>query len=335
VLYAVIFYAELKSVAQILKDRTMKKYLATMHDILDNGDLVYNERTRSFIHKLFGTQTRFLMDEGFPIVTTRQVPWKMPIAEMLWFIRGSTDVRVLEALGGGKIWDLWSSEHSIGPMYGHVLRSIDVVDGQGSNQMVDQLTDAIELLKKDPTSRRNIMTTLDVGKLPRPNLSPQGNVASGQGALMPCHGIVIQLDSSPFTLSEVRRVQEARHFNPNVPGHCKIVPHLASKLRLQVYVRSNDWPVGAVWNIPQYAALLMMIAKETNHHPYELVYTTGDTHIYGNQMPGVREQLDRVPFAAPWLELDPQAPSLFEATLDHFKMHNYKHHPKITMPVTV
>lgn len=313
----------------------MQKFLNIMHQILHNGDVVFNERTQKTTYKVFGTQTRFNLNLGHPIPTTRFVPWEKPIAEMLWFTRGSTDVDVLAALGGGRIWDQWADEGSIGPMYGHVLRSIDVVTGQGENIMVDQLSDVLKMLKTDPTSRRILMTTLDIGKLPRPNLTPKSNVACGQGALMPCHGIVIQLDSSPFTSAEYDRMNRSRRINTRIPEHLKEIPHHANKLRLQVYVRSNDWPVGACWNISQYAALLMMIAREVDHHPYELVYTTGDTHIYGDQIEGAKKQLTRTPFGSPWLEILPDAPGLFDLKLEHFKMHNLEQHDKIVFPVAV
>ncbi len=145
----------------------MKQYLDLLQHILDHGD-EKSDRTGTGTISVFGYQMRFDLEEGFPAVTTKKLHLKSIIHELLWFLKGDTNVRYLQE-NGVRIWNEWADEKGdLGPVYGKQWRSWETADGT----TIDQITQSVELIKNNPDSRRIIVNAWNVGDLPRMALSP-------------------------------------------------------------------------------------------------------------------------------------------------------------------
>jgi len=157
----------------------MKQYLDLVKHVLDNGKQKTN-RTGIVTKSIFGYQMRFDLAEGFPLVTTKKIHLKSIIHELLWFLKGDTNINYLQE-NNVRIWNEWADEHGdLGPVYGHQWRNWD-------NKNIDQISDLIQTLKIDPYSRRMIVSAWNPAVLPDTNLSFAENVANGKVALPPCH----------------------------------------------------------------------------------------------------------------------------------------------------
>lgn len=176
---------------------------------------------------------------------------------------------------------------------------------------VDQIANLVDGLKKRPWSSRHMVVAWSPSVLPFEELSPQENVLLGRAALAPCH----------------------------YAFQCFVTPHPTEKdvkrLSMKVDLRSNDYPVGAVFNIAQYSLLLSMLAQVTGMQAYELVYSVGDCHIYSNQIELVKQQLTRTPLPAPTLWINPEVKDIFEFKQEDFRLENYNHHDNISYPVAI
>ena len=145
----------------------MKQYLELLQNIVDNGSLKH-DRTGTGTYSLFGHQLRFDLEEGFPLLTTKKLHLKSIIYELLWFLQGDTNVKYLKE-HGISIWDEWANEHGdLGPVYGKQWRAWSTTDGK----TVDQISEIVEQIKKNPDSRRLIVNAWNVGDLPKMALSP-------------------------------------------------------------------------------------------------------------------------------------------------------------------
>jgi thymidylate synthase len=239
---------------------------------------------------------RFDLQKGFPLVTTKKVHLKSIIHELLWFLKGETNIKYLKE-NGVKIWDEWADENGeLGPVYGRQWRSWEGKDGK----IVDQVSDLITQIKKNPDSRRLIISAWNVAELPRM-------------ALMPCH-----------TLFQFY-IANARPDDPVGRG----------KLSCQLYQRSADVFLGVPFNIASYALLTLMIAQVCDLEPGDFVHTFGDVHIYNNHMEQVNLQLSRTPFPLPVIKLNPAVKDIFNFTYEDFTLENYQSHPAIKAPVAV
>ncbi len=176
---------------------------------------------------------------------------------------------------------------------------------------IDQLNELVINLKKDPFSSRNIVTALVPQFFSIPGFSPQENIMLNKGCLYPCH-MLFQCFAHP----------------PKEEG---------GKLRLSLRMsqRSTDTPIGAVSNIAQYALLTHMLAHVTDMEPYEFIWESGDTHIYGNQLDLIDEQLEREPFPLPKVWLNPEVKDLFQFTIDDIKILDYQSHPPMKYPISM
>jgi len=281
----------------------MKQYLDALRYILENG-ADRQSRTGISTRAVFGMQMRFSMEDGFPAVTTKKLPWKSVASELLWFIEGSDDERRLaEILHGtrdsGKttIWtanaeaDYWKPkakfQGDLGRIYGVQWRRWKGFDGKET----DQLANAIKMIKENPTSRRIIVTAWNPGEL-------------NQMALPPCHAFF------QFFVAD-------------------------DKLSLQMYQRSCDMFLGVPFNIASYSLLLHMVSQATNLKPYEFVHVLADAHIYHNHFEQVKEQLARKPFQLPTLYLNPKIKNIDDFTMDDIKLENYQFHPQIKAEMAV
>ena len=247
----------------------MKEYLALMRHVRDTG-VKKEDRTGTGTLSVFGYQMRFNLQEGFPLVTTKKCHLKSIIHELLWFLKGETNIAYLKE-HGVSIWDEWATEEGeLGPVYGHQWRSWDRGDGTS----VDQIAEVVEQIKNNPDSRRLIVSGWNPAVLPDTNYSPKENAAMGKQALPPCHTL----------------------FQFYV---------LDGKLSCQLYQRSGDIFLGVPFNIASYALLTMMMAQVCDLEPGDFIHTLGDAHLYSNHLEQVELQLSREPFERPTMEINP------------------------------
>ena len=277
-----------------------RSYLALLRRILDEGRF-RTDRTGTGTYSIFGATMRFDLREGFPLVTTKKVPFSSVVKELLWFLRGDTNIATL----GCGIWDEWADERGdVGPVYGYQWRrwgagapaSVFDLVGEGDANPgaappdgIDQLSEAIRLIKESPDSRRIVVSAWNVADLPKMRLPA-------------CHLL----------------------FQFYVEGGC---------LDLQMYQRSADMALGVPFNIASYALLLSMVARECLLDPRYFVHVLGDAHIYADHVVGIRQQLTREILPAPRLVLA-HKPVLAQ-TLDDVRLEDYQHHPAIRFRVSV
>jgi thymidylate synthase len=273
----------------------MQQYLKLIQHILDNG-VHKSDRTGTGTVSTFGYQMRFNLSKGFPLVTTKKLHAKSIIHELLWFLKGETNIAYLKE-NGVNIWNEWADENGeLGPVYGKQWRSWEGANGK----TIDQVTEVINAIKSNPDSRRLIVSAWNVAELP-------------EMALMPCHTLFqfyTAPSSSPFG-GERRR------------------------LSCQLYQRSADVFLGVPFNIASYALLTMMIAQVCEMEPGEFIHTFGDVHIYNNHVEQVQLQLSRKPFPPPTMKLNPQVKNIFDFTFQDFELENYQFHPAIKAPVAI
>ncbi|MFC3031870.1 thymidylate synthase [Pseudoalteromonas fenneropenaei] len=277
----------------------MKQYLELMRHVKEHGTKK-EDRTGTGTISVFGYQMRFNLQEGFPLVTTKKCHLKSIIHELLWFLKGETNIAYLQQ-NGVSIWNEWATEDGeLGPVYGAQWRS-----WQGANgEVVDQIAELIEQIKTNPDSRRLIVSAWNPALLPDTRYSPRENAAMGKQALPPCHTL----------------------FQFYV---------LDGKLSCQLYQRSADIFLGVPFNIASYALLTMMIAQVCDLEYGDFIHTFGDAHLYLNHLEQVDEQLSRTPFAKPTMRINPNVKSIFDFTFDDFELVDYQAHPHIKAPVAI
>lgn len=277
----------------------MKQYLELMRYVKEHGTKK-EDRTGTGTISVFGYQMRFNLQEGFPLVTTKKCHLKSIIHELLWFLKGETNIAYLKQ-HGVSIWDGWATDDGeLGPVYGAQWRS-----WQGANgEVVDQISELIEQIKTNPDSRRLIVSAWNPALLPDTTYSPKENAAMGKQALPPCHTL----------------------FQFYV---------LDGKLSCQLYQRSADIFLGVPFNIASYALLTMMIAQVCDLEVGDFIHTFGDAHLYLNHMEQVDEQLSRVPFPKPKMKINPAVKSIFDFTFEDFELVDYQAHPHIKAPVAI
>jgi thymidylate synthase len=277
----------------------MKQYLDLMRHVRDNGT-IKGDRTGTGTRSVFGYQMRFDLQQGFPMVTTKKLHLKSIIHELLWFLKGDTNVAYLQE-NGVRIWNEWATESGdLGPVYGYQWRNWPTPDGRH----IDQITQLIDQIRKTPNSRRLIVSAWNVSDLPDETISPQANVEQGKMALAPCHAFF------QFYVADGR-------------------------LSCQLYQRSADIFLGVPFNIASYALLTMMIAQVCDLEPGDFVHTLGDAHLYANHAEQVDLQLTREPLVLPTMKINPQVRNIFDFTFDDFELVDYQHHEHIKAPIAI
>lgn len=298
----------------------MKQYLDLLRRI-DSEGIVKSDRTGTGTKSVFGHQMRFDLEEGFPLLTTKKVFLKGIIHELLWFLRGDTNIKYLVD-NGVHIWDNDAYRHynelcvrhgvlpvdmdtflqaaqeetdspiegyrfgDLNHVYGYQWRSWGCPDGRS----IDQIRQATENIKHNPDSRRIIVSAWNVADIE-------------EMALPPCH-VLFQ-----FYVADGR-------------------------LSCQLYQRSADTFLGVPFNIASYALLTMMIAQECGLRAGEFVHTLGDTHIYLNHFEQVHEQLSRTPRKLPTMRLNPDVKSVFDFRYEDFTLEGYDPYPAIKAPMS-
>ncbi|RFU69704.1 thymidylate synthase [Peribacillus saganii] len=312
-------------------------YLELCKYVLNKG-VKKEDRTGTGTISLFGYQMRFDLNEGFPLLTTKKVPFRLIASELLWFIKGDTNIRYL-LQHNNNIWNEWafkkwveSNEYTGPDMTDFGLRSqtdkefnhqyeeqmerfkksilsdasfaskygeLGNVYGKqwrawtaSSGKTIDQLKDVIETIKKNPYSRRLIVSAWNPEDVP------------ANMALPPCHSLF------QFYVSE-------------------------GKLSCQLYQRSGDIFLGIPFNIASYALLTHLVAHECGLEVGEFIHTLGDAHIYVNHIEQIHMQLERDPRSLPVLKLNPKKSSVFEFEMDDISIEGYDPHPAIKAPVAV
>ncbi|RNL81637.1 thymidylate synthase [Sinomicrobium pectinilyticum] len=281
----------------------MKQYHQLLHHILEHGN-DKGDRTGTGTRSVFGYQMRFDLSEGFPLVTTKKLHLKSIIHELLWFLKGDTNITYLQE-NGVRIWNEWADEKGdLGPVYGHQWRNWNSKD-------IDQISEVIATLKNNPDSRRMIVTAWNPEVLPDTSVSFAENVARGKAALPPCHAF-FQFYVAPQT----------------GPGQ-------ARKLSCQLYQRSADVFLGVPFNIASYALFTMMVAQVCGYEAGDFIHTFGDVHIYNNHMEQVKLQLSREPRPLPKMILNPEVRDIFGFKFEDFTLTDYDPHPHIKGAVAV
>ncbi len=274
----------------------MKQYLDLVKHVLDNG-AQKGDRTGTGTISVFGYQMRFDLNEGFPLVTTKKLHLKSIIHELLWFLKGDTNIAYLKE-NGVRIWDEWADENgNLGPVYGHQWRNWD-------SKGIDQISELIDILKTNPNSRRMLISAWNPSVLPDTSKSFAENVANGKVALPPCHAFF------QFYVAD-------------------------GKLSCQLYQRSADIFLGVPFNIASYALLVLMIAQVTDLQPGEFIHTFGDAHIYNNHIEQLQLQLTREPRKLPKMILNPEVKNIFDFKFEDFTLVDYDPHPHIKGVVAV
>lgn len=296
----------------------MKQYLDLLSTILEEG-VVRGDRTGTGTKGVFGYQMRFNLAEGFPLLTTKKVFLKGVIHELLWFLRGDTNIKYLVD-NGVHIWDSDAFryynelcvKHGVlpvdldtflaaagveSPIEGYRFGDLNHVYGyqwrswpKGNGEVIDQIARVIETLKTNPTSRRMIVSAWNVADVE-------------DMALPPCHTMF------QFFVAE-------------------------GKLSCQLYQRSADTFLGVPFNIASYALLTMMIAKECGLEVGDFVHTLGDAHLYLNHLEQANEQLSREPRTLPRMVLNPDVKSIFDYRYEDFTLEGYDPHPAIKAPLS-
>ena len=274
----------------------MKQYLDLVKHVLNQGN-EKSDRTGTGTKSIFGYQMRFNLSDGFPMVTTKKLHLKSIIYELLWFLKGDTNIEYLKK-NGIKIWDEWANKNGdLGPVYGHQWRN-------WNSNGIDQVKEVIETLKKNPDSRRMLITAWNPGVLPDTNKSFEENVKQGKVALPPCHALF----------------QFYVHDN---------------KLSCQLYQRSADIFLGVPFNIASYALLTEMVAHVCGYKAGDFIHTFGDAHIYNNHIEQLDLQLSRNPRTLPKLKINKKITNILDFNFSDFEILNYDPHPHIKGKVAV
>jgi thymidylate synthase len=341
-------------------NRIEEDYLELLEDILRFGIEKKENRNGGTI-SVFGRQLRHKMKTGFPLLTTKKMAFKTMVTELLWFLRGDTNIKYLVD-NNCHIWDGDAYKNYLHKVisdkdivrylksYSIDTKGVPTIEPYSKDEFIeriktdkmfafrwgelgpiygaqwrrwfpggkDQIENLINDLKTNPDSRRLMVSAWNVGEL-------------DQMVLPPCH-YGFQVYTRELTLQERMDEYKRRNLTPNIDP-LDLIP--TRSISLMWNQRSVDTALGLPFNISSYALLLMMIAKQVDMVPDELICNLGDCHIYLNQIEGVKEQIDRKPYDLPRLKLsDRKVNDISEYTLEDITLENYQYHPTIKMPLS-
>lgn len=342
----------------------MEQYQDLMTRVMSEG-VPKKDRTGTGTLSIFGHQMRFNLQEGFPLVTTKRCHMRSIIHELLWFLKGDTNVKYLND-NGVTIWDEWKNKDGdLGPVYGKQWRSWPVIRAVPYEQFneltaagyedldagtwsmdencslyfvrtqIDQISKVMDQLKNDPDNRRIIVSAWNVADL-------------DEMALAPCHAFF------QFYTRELTHEEREQWLDEHRPGEwakiqrlCGIDPETGyhdifdsegvpdRQLSCQLYQRSADVFLGVPFNIASYALLVHMFAQQANMTVGDFVWSGGDVHLYSNHLEQTRTQLGRTPRPLPKLIIKRKPDSIFDYKFEDFEIEGYDPHPAIKAPVAI
>ena len=285
----------------------MNSYLRMLQHVLDEGEW-RGDRTGTGTKGVFGYEFRHMMSDGFPLLTTKKLHVKSIIHELLWFLRGETNIKSLQEVGV-TIWDEWADKDgNLGPVYGKQWRAWEAItpksklapeiwaggpEGFPAITLIDQIAMLVKGLRENPFSRRHIVSAWNVA-----------DVADMK--LPPCHMLF----------------------------QCYVSAN-GENLSLRLDQRSADLFLGVPFNIASYALLLEMLAHVCGMQAGELIIHFGDLHIYSNHIEQVREQLRRAPRGLPILRIKGNVEEIDDFKFEDYEVLEYDPHPAIKAPVAV
>lgn len=280
----------------------MRQYLQLLQTVLEQGEDRL-DRTGTGTRGVFGAQARYNLQQGFPLLTTKKLHWHSIVGELLWFIRGETNVKWLQERKI-RIWDEWANEKGdLGPVYGAMWRRWP----QENGETIDQLAQLIEQLRIRPYSRRHLISAWNPALLPDEGILPHENPALGKQALPPCHCLC------QFSVREGR-------------------------LSCLLYQRSADLFLGVPFNLASYSLLTLLLAEVVGLKPGEFIHSFGDLHLYTDHLELAELQLLREPHALPEVEILRPLQNLADLEaleIEEVQLKNYQHHPHIKAKVSV
>lgn len=280
----------------INQEKNMKQYHNLVKHVLENGNNK-GDRTGTGTKSVFGYQMRFDLSEGFPMVTTKKLHLKSIVYELLWFIKGDTNIKYLQE-NGVKIWNSWADENGdLGPVYGHQWRNWNSDD-------IDQLKEVIQTLKSNPNSRRMMVSAWNPSVMPDTSISFTENVANDKAALPPCHAFF------QFYVTD-------------------------GKLSCQLYQRSADTFLGVPFNIASYALFTMMMAQVCNLEVGDFIHTFGDVHLYNDHIEQAKLQVTRTPGILPTMKINASVKDIFDFKFEDFELTNYEPQAHIKAAVSI
>lgn len=299
----------------------MKIYQDLLSDILKNGVVEKNERTGTGTKKVFGRQLRFNLSKGFPLLTTKKMFVKGIIYELLWFIKGDSNIRFL-VKNGVNIWNEWPFQNYL--RVNKLAKKYPIY----SSAWKEEMTKFIERIKND------------------------ANFAKKWGDCGPFYGVQWRnfsgVDQLSWVVNEIKKNPSSRRLIINA-WNAPLVDKMAippchvmyqfqvskGRLNCMMYQRSVDAFLGLPFNIASYALLTIMAAQVTGYKPGELVMALADTHLYLNHLKQAREQLKRRPHKLPQMKINPKVKSIFRFKFEDFHLVGYKHHPPIKAQISV
>ncbi|MGN8647019.1 thymidylate synthase [Gracilibacillus sp. HCP3S3_G5_1] len=312
-----------------------ENYLALCKKVLEEGSKK-EDRTNTGTLSIFGHQMRFDLQEGFPLLTTKKVPFRLIVSELLWFIKGDTNIRYL-LKHNNNIWNEWAFKNWV----------------ESDEYQGPDMTDFGHRSLKDPDFKKDYDQQMDFFKT---KILEDDAFAARFGDLGSVYGKQWRSwkTSQGDTIDQLKGVIEAIKHHPYSRRHIvsawnpEDVPSMAlppchtlfqfyvtdGKLSCQLYQRSGDIFLGVPFNIASYALLTLLVANECGLEPGEFIHTFGDAHIYTNHVEQVQKQLEREPRALPTVSIK-EGVSIFEVELEDIKLENYQPHPAIKAPVAV
>lgn len=313
-----------------------ESYLALGREILTKGH-EKTDRTGTGTKSLFGYQMRFDLSEGFPLLTTKRVPFSLVKSELLWFLKGDTNIKYLLE-NNNHIWDEWAFERYI---KSEDYKGPDMTDF-GRRCLVDDAFN--EVYQKEMTLFiENILHDDEFAK----KYGELGNIYGSQWRRWKT-STGDTIDQLRDVIDMIRTTPDSRRlivsaWNPEdvpsmalPPCHTLFQFYVADgKLSCQLYQRSADVFLGVPFNIASYALLTHLIAHETNLEVGEFVHTLGDAHLYSNHIEQMTEQLSRKQRELPTLWLNKEKQSVFDFDMDDIKIEGYQPHPSIKAPIAV
>jgi len=337
----------------------MIQYLEILQEVLDKG--TWKRPARDNMPRTisrFGITKRFDLSKGFPLVTTKKMFFNGALHELLWFLRGDTNIHYL-VKNGVNIWNedgyKWYKKRlknvgaedmtlefpdwvkavkgieqpcgDLGKIYSHQWRSFGSKDGRGWVGGVDQITRVVEGIKANPESRYNVVSAWNPAEL-------------NEGALPPCHMLFMFNCREIFTEQRYDMAMKSEELRNELKSTGLTSEWLTKKgipthyLDCDMTQRSCDTPLGVPFNIASYALLTMIIAKLTNTVPGEFIWSGKDVHIYENQIDAVYNQLERTPLPLPTMEITSDWDSIEDIKFEDFKLRDYKSHDSIKYPLS-